>query len=157
MRKCIQYCLIFAFFMAIFSACSVREQISADGELHSNIPKITLLETFPSSISSSTDSLTFVVEYFDGDGDLGFDEINEKTIFVVDIRNNEIRSFHLPTIAPQTLGGVAIEGTLNIVLNKITLLDNSNAVETATFSIYIKDREGNSSNREISPEITIYP
>ena len=148
--------------MLIFSLNCQKETtttIDADplGEI-SKIPEIELLEVTPLSVVQYADSISFKIKYLDGDGDLGEPNPDIKTIFLIDSRapNDLIFDFHLSPRAPLD-AIIAVQGELDIILNNTILVDDVNSSETATFSIFIKDRAGNESNQLQSPEITINP
>ncbi len=124
----------------------------------SEIPEIELLEVSPLSVLQYEDSISFKIKYLDGNGDLGEQDPDIKSIFLIDNRapNDLIFDFHLSPRAPLD-SEIAIQGELDVVLNNTILIDDGLGAETATFSIYIVDRAGNQSNILQSPEITINP
>jgi hypothetical protein len=123
----------------------------------SPIPEISLISVSNTNVKSGVDSLSFVIDYVDGNGDLGTEDPDESSIEIVDQRDPAllIFNYHLQPLAP--LGSeIAITGELNIVLDNTILLDDSNDTETTTFTIRLKDREGNWSNVLETETITIF-
>lgn len=100
------------------------------------------------------DSLVFNIKYRDNDGDLGENNPNVKNLFITDNRIGIVYDYRIQQLAP-TGSAIAIEGTLQVVLNSVARTDTSLAQESATFSVYVKDRAGNKSNVVTSGAITI--
>ena len=120
----------------------------------SNTPSIELSKTSSTNINQF-DDVVFTVKYTDGNGDLGETDPDTYSIFVTDKRDvSIIHKFHLQPLAP-TDKSLAIQGNLKINIENIILLDQSNASENASFSIYIVDRAGNKSNTLNSPTIRV--
>lgn len=141
--------------LIILFSCNKKE--SADetpkGPI-SNIPSITLINVSPKTVKEYKDSIVFVIQYLDGDGDLGTEDADTKSIFLTDNRVSLTESYHLPPLTP--IGTeITIQGNLNIVLEKTALLDSSESSETTTYSIYLVDRAGNTSNTVTTETITI--
>lgn len=120
----------------------------------SEVPAIELLSVNTTTVKQFTDSLVFTISYIDGDGDLGTTDADARPIEVIDNRDNLIFGFHLPPLAPSG-SEITIQGTLDIVLKNIILLDPNNSNETTTFSITIQDRNSNFSNTVTTQTINI--
>ena len=140
--------------IGLFS-CKKKE---TDGETPkgpiSNVPSITLIDVSPKTVQEYKDSIVFVIQYLDGDGDLGTEDADTKSLFLTDNRASLTESYHLPPLA--IIGTeMAIQGNLNVVLNSTALLNSTGSSETTTYSIYLVDRAGNSSNTVTSETITI--
>ena len=149
--RCITYLII----IIGFFSCNKKE---TDGETPkgpiSNVPSITLIDVYPKTVQEYKDSIVFVIQYLDGDGDLGTEDADTKSIFLTDNRALLTESYHLPPLA--TIGTeIAIQGNLNVILNRTALLNSTGSSETTTYSIYLVDRAGNSSNIITSETITI--
>jgi hypothetical protein len=119
----------------------------------SDVPAIEIISVSPGNITQF-ENLTFTVKYTDGNGDIGFDDADEPAIFIIDNRAGLLNEFHIQPLAPAG-SDIAIEGNLQVVLENVILLDQNNTSETATFSVYLKDRAGNLSNTETSVAVTI--
>ena len=119
----------------------------------SDIPEISLISVRPTNVIEFQDSIVFVIEYIDGNGDIGTENADTKSLYLTDNRANITESYHIPPLAPLN-SSIAIQGNLNVVLNKTALFGTNNS-EIATFSIYLVDREGNSSNTVTTGSITI--
>ena len=132
----------------IFSSCKKDE----DGL--SVVPQLTFESISPSSIEEFGGPITFSISYQDGDGDLGENDSDAKNLFLKDLRNGIIYEYRIQELAPQG-ADIAIIGTLDIVLNTISITNGSNEQEV-TFDIYAVDRAGNSSKPITSPPLTIY-
>ena len=138
-----------------FISCNKKE---AEGEIPqgsiSNIPSISLIDVSPKTVQEYKDSIVFVIQYLDGDGDLGTENADTKSLFLTDNRASLTESYHLPPLA--IIGTeMAIQGNLNVVLDRTALLNSTGNSETTTYSIYIVDRAGNSSNTVTTETITI--
>jgi hypothetical protein len=135
-------------FLLVFTSCS------KDEELPNKEPQIELISYAPNSIKAIEDSVTFVIKYSDLNGDLGHESPDLYSIFITDSRNNITESIHLDPLAPLD-SEVAIEGEINVYLNGIGLVDQSNDSENTTFKIKLVDRKGNESNVETSGTVVI--
>ena len=122
----------------------------------SETPEITLESISSAQLVAYTDSLVFVVEYTDGNGDLGDTDPDIMSIKLTDTRDSDnlIFGYHLSPRAPVD-SEIAITGTISIVLQNTILLDDDNNEETTTFKIKLKDRAGNWSNEVETEMITI--
>ena len=122
----------------------------------SEVPEIELKSVSATTVTAGTDSLAFLIDYTDGDGDLGTTDPDDTVIELVDKRDLEtlVFNYHLQPLAPPD-SEIAITGELNIVLDFTILLDDNNDSETTTFTIRLKDRAGNWSNVLETETITI--
>ena len=132
----------------VFYSCKKDE-----GSL-SIVPQLTFESISPSSIQEFGGPITFSISYQDGDGDLGENDSNAKNLFLKDLRNGITYEYRIQELAPQG-ADTAIIGTLDIVLNTISITNGSNEQEV-TFDIYAVDRAGNRSNPITSSPLTIY-
>ncbi len=122
----------------------------------SDVPSITLDEVSATTVTQYADPIYFTVSYQDGDGDLGFEDADSLSLWLIDERDpdNLIQKYHIPPLAP--IGSdVSIKGTFEIELERTAILDEDNTTETTTFTIKMKDRAGNWSNEVVSATITI--
>jgi len=125
------------------------------GEI-SNIPQIELVSQGQTEVVAYQDSLVFTISYIDGNGDLGSPNPDNPTVFLIDNRDPDqlIFSYHLSPRAPAG-NDIAIQGTLDVVLQNTIILDSGNSQETTSFSIYIQDEAGQQSNTVESQTIQI--
>ena len=136
-------------FVLVAMSCTHKEKI----EPPSVIPEIKLITTSPGQVKAFEDEIRFVIEYTDGDGDLGTNDDKVRNVFVKDNRVDVIHEFRLQQLAPDN-ATIAITGTFEIKLPN-TIIDGNSAPETVTCSISVVDRAGNESNEVTSPEITV--
>lgn len=116
-------------------------------------PEIRIISVEPTTVKEFVDQLVVVLEYQDGDGDLGFEHPDSLSLRVLDNRLTAPDWYHVPPRAP--LGeDLPIQGTLEFQINSTFILGSAQQ-ETTTFTIQIKDRAGNWSNEVTTPTITI--
>ena len=141
---------IWCLLIVVFSACE-----DEDEPLFSVIPEISIEEIQPTEIIEFTDSIEIILNYQDGDGNLGFANPDSFAMEIQDTRFQNPDLYYVPLLAP--LGEViSIKGELRVVVRGTFLVGNG-AQETTTFLIRLKDRTGNWSNTLTSPKITILP
>ena len=141
-----QICLYISLLLLFTVACKPGEIIEI-----SAIPEIELLSVTPTQVQEFRDSIEFRIMYTDGDGDLGSNDSGAENLFIEDNRIQVIHSFRIQQLAPAS---VPIQGTFTAVLPNIIITDNSTQ-QTVNFDIWVTDRQGNTSNRITSPDITI--
>lgn len=124
-----------------------------DPVVYSDVPEISLVSVAPTTVNAFNDSITFLISYTDGDGDLGENSPSAKNLFLTDSRIGSPYQYRICELAPNT--SIAIKGTLTLVLNNAGILGT--LPEHATFSIYVKDRAGHTSNTIVSPVVTVNP
>ncbi|MCB0516428.1 MAG: hypothetical protein R2798_12110 [Chitinophagales bacterium] len=148
--------VLFCLFAISVMSCNTKEVIDVEAEGLSTKPVIELLDIFPAEISlSQQDSLHFIVAYYDGDGDLGYENKDSSSLFIRDMRpQGETTSFYVPLLNPSNTS-VSIRGEVHIVLKDIAKL--SEETEQTYFQIQLKDRSGNWSNIVQSANINIQP
>ena len=117
------------------------------------VPKILSITATPKIVVAYQDSIVFVVEYRDGDGDLGENAPDAYNLFVQDNRINIVEKFRVRELAASG-AEIPITGKLNVILDRTGITDNSNA-QTATFTIWIRDRAGNESEKVVTEGIRI--
>ena len=116
-------------------------------------PKIELVAVSSDTIVQFQDSLSIIIRYEDGDGDLGNDNSEINSLFVKDARLEKEDEYYLAPIAP-TGSEVSITGTINLILGKTFILGNAPQEQT-TFTIHLVDQAGNQSNTIQTNPITI--
>ena len=124
-----------------------------DGNILNPSPSLSLKEVLPTTVKEFTDSVVIIMDYKDGDGDLGYEEADSFALRVQDSRLLNPDWYHISPLAPPDKE-LSIQGSLKFTLKGLFLLGNGGQ-ETTTFSIQIRDRAGNWSNELITPVITI--
>ena len=116
--------------------------------------------------SLNNDSLTMLISFTDGDGDLGSPpETAEKNLFIIDNRTGQIfNSFKTPIIPEEGVGN-GVSGEIRVLMFTTCCIfpDNIPPCESpdlypsneVTFDVYIRDRAGNESNRVTTAPITL--
>ena len=146
--------LIFTLVFLLQISCK-KDKRSEPLEKISTVPEIEILSISPTTINEF-DEVIITIKYTDGDGDLGFEDADDNSIYVTDNRAGIVNEFHLGPIAP--IGqAIVIEGNLPINLENVLLLNENQSTEQANFSIQIKDRAGNLSNIVTTENISIQP
>ncbi len=117
------------------------------------VPYIEVVSISPSIVKEFKDSVIIVVDYRDGDGDLGGGPADEYNLFAVDRRIDIPFEFRIQELVP---GGVnvPISGRLNLVIQNLFITDGSDQ-QQVDFEIYAVDRAGNESNKEVTQKILI--
>jgi hypothetical protein len=100
------------------------------------------------------DDIVLYVNYIDGNGDLGFDDADTPVVYVTDNRNNIEFSFHVQPLSPPGVD-IAIQGQLQVAIENVILLSQSNSSEQVTFTVKLIDRAGNWSNLVTTPVLTV--
>jgi hypothetical protein len=134
--------------LLLLSSCK-KEEVN----LTDPVPQIINVEVLTPNVVEYQDSIVFLVEYRDGDGDLGENAPNTGHLFVEDNRIQITEQFRVRELAPQG-ANIPITGQLRVTLRSTGITDNSN-VQTFTYTIYLRDRAGNVSNRYQTSEVTV--
>lgn len=121
-----------------FSGCGKEEPVS-------EVPEIKFVSVSPGTAQKYVDEVEITIEYTDGDGDLGENTPDVKNLFCTDSRNNVTYEFRINQLAPDE-SKIIIKGQLAFHLPPQGFADDNNTSETATYSVYVKDRAGNQSN-----------
>ena len=127
-------------------SCKKKEQPT-------NVPQITFVSISPSSAKEYANSITIAFSYDDLDGDLGENDPNVSNLFITDSRNGVMYNYRISQLSPDN-SGIHIKGNLNAVIKSTAITDNSSS-QSVTYSLYIKDRAGNTSNTITTDAITI--
>ncbi|HNQ11613.1 MAG TPA: hypothetical protein PKH65_04915 [Bacteroidia bacterium] len=143
-RKCL-YALIS---LAMLHLSCKKEEISFSG-----IPEIKLISVSPTLIKEFSDSIVFRIEYTDGDGNLGVNDPNIDNLFLVDNRIPLTYSFRIQQLSP-TGSNISIKGDIVLTLNNTVITDSSSS-QIVSYSIYVKDQSGNTSNTVTTPQLTV--
>lgn len=134
----------------LFLLFSCNEKIVNDQNIS---PKIQYVNISANKVKQFTDSLSIVIHYEDGDGDLGDIHPDSLSLFVRDMRLNSPDRYHLIPLS-QNNAKIKIEGELKLKLKNIFLLTPS-PTETTSFEIKLKDRSNHWSNVIFTPKIEI--
>ena len=139
------------FLLIMFFACKKKDNL-----IILDLPRIELLSVNKTEIKEFTDSLVFTVSYRDGDGNLGTESPDSTVIEIIDNRDpqNLVFGYHLSPRSPNGTS-LIVQGQLQLVLKNIIILNSANTTESTVFSIRIKDRAQNWSNRVETGEISI--
>lgn len=152
MKKSFGAFLSVAALLFMVSGCSdaTKKQVEI-----SKVPAIKFISMTPSSALKNSDKVVITFEFTDGDGDLGDNTPDAKNLFCTDSRNSVTYEYRIPQLAPDN-ANIIIKGNQAFELPAQGFIDDSHSSETATYSIYIKDRQGNQSNTIISDVLTIH-
>lgn len=148
MHKFKKYNTLYIFILVLIFSCS--EKLVNDENLS---PKIQFVNISSNKLVQFKDSLSIVIHYEDGDGDLGDIHPDSLSLFVRDFRLNSPDKYHLIPLS-QNNAKIKIGGDLSINLKNIFLLSPSPS-ETTNFEIKLKDRSNHWSNVVFTPKIEI--
>lgn len=140
-----------AFALTLFLSCAKEDDPKTNPPI-SSIPKITLEKASPDNLKQFG-SILFEISYIDGDGNIGTEDADIKSLEISDNRAGIVHSYHIPPQAPAS--NIAISGALVVELENVILIDQSNSTEIVTYDIRLKDDLGNWSNVVTTQEITI--
>ena len=118
------------------------------------VPSIEFISISPNPAVKYHDEIKITFKYTDGDGDLGENTPDVKNLFVTDSRNNVTYEYRIPQLAPDN-SNIIIQGNQPFNLPPQGFADDNATSETTTYSIYVKDRAGHSSNVISTPALTI--
>ncbi len=118
------------------------------------ILSVTVNKTFINT-GDDTDTLKIIFEFTDGDGDIGRPENDTvPDVFITDDRSGFTYEYRLPLV-DQLRAQRGIKATAIIDILGIISCRPFRNTDTITFSIQIRDRAGNLSNTEKTPEIIL--
>jgi hypothetical protein len=144
---------MFSKWRVIFLSLIILTGCSKDEDEFSTTPEISFVSISPSTATEFSDNVTIIINYKDGDGDLGENKDGVKNCFVTDNRIGVVYEYRIKQLAPSG-SAIAITGNLEIKLGGQTITDNSNQ-QSVSYTLYLKDRAGNSSNSVTTSAITI--
>jgi len=145
----IGYCLSLLLYVFCFSFPACKK----DKTTSTITPQITFVSISPSSATEYLDPITITFSYDDLDGDLGQNDPNSTNLFITDSRNNVTYNYRISQLAPDG-SSIHIKGNLNAVIKNTAITDGSSS-QSVTYSLYIKDRAGNTSNTITTSAITV--
>lgn len=137
---------IIAATLLLLTSCKKEEVMPA-------APQIAFVSMSTQQVTEFQDHVKVRFSYKDGDGDLGQADPDNFTLWVKDARLDSPDGYHIPPLAPEG-AEVPIQGELEVELNALFLLGNSQSEETR-YTIHIVDRAGNRSNEFTTDIITI--
>lgn len=108
------------------------------------VPAIEVLSISPSIANEYTDAVVIRISYTDGDGDLGENSATVKNCFVTDNRIGITSAYRIRQLSPDQ-SSIPIKGSLDIELGGQGIV-NGSSQQDVTFSIYVVDRAGHTSN-----------
>ena len=139
--------------LIIIGCVCVLASCKKDKPVYSEVPEIEFVSVSHSSVSAYGQPLTFTISYQDGDGDLGENAADAHNLYLTDNRFGITYPYRISQLAPNS--SVIIKGQLKIILENAGI--TGTAPQNATFSIYVVDRAGHSSNTVTSSVITVNP
>jgi hypothetical protein len=142
---------VFLLLTALISSSCTRED---EAPVFPSAPSIRLIQVQPKQAVAYKDSISFQIEYEDGDGDLGENTAGSENLFLKDTRTGASYTFRIRRLVPEN-STVPVKGTLSFVLPFSILTDESSASQQVVFEIKVKDRAGNESNSISTEAITI--
>ena len=151
LRNIFSICLLTSVFC--FSSCKKDEPVPVP-PVYSEVPEISFVSVSPTTVSAYGEPLTFTISYQDGDGDLGENSSNARNLYLTDNRFGITYPFRISQLAPSS-SSIIIEGELRIILDNAGI--TGTVPQSATFSIYVVDRAGHTSNTVTTSAITVNP
>lgn len=159
--SCVACAVVWLLFIMSMQSC-------VEPPRYPNEPEIELVSVSADTIQQLQDSLYIEFTFTDGDGDLGFEDFSTDdcelcdsscyshptfSLFVLDSRFNIVnddtirclKTFNVPYVPPKGATD-AISGSVTVLLTNEFCLPGK-AMDTVNYSIVIKDRAGNFSNK----------
>ncbi len=130
-----------------FSCATTKDPVGPDV-----VPKIKIISISPQTIQQFQ-PVEITLEFEDGDGNIGEENPDTKTLSVKDSRLPEADMYHVPPMSPPDTE-VPIKGTFKVTVRNVFLFGNGNS-EQLYFTLQLKDKNGNSSNSEQTQTITV--
>ena len=141
---------ILILFIASFFFFSCKE----DEGSFSDVPEITFIKIYPTTVKEYKDKFYIDISYKDGNGDLGSADPDNTTITVTDNRMGLDYHFRLRDLSTPN-GSPNIKGVLMIEMPPTAVLEDGKTSETATFSVKMEDQKGNESNTITTASIKV--
>ncbi len=122
------------------------------------------IASFGPAVVQEFGTLTLVLRYKDGDGDLGGQSNNQSDLFLLDLRDSSlfpsgydgIIRYNMPRFY-EGPGPQSIQGTIEVSIPGIVRLNPNAPQEAVSFRVYVIDRAGRRSNEVTTPTISIVP
>lgn len=144
--KTLFYILIILAFVGI-SSCK------KDVEPLDIIPAIEIVSISPGVANEYSDAVVIRISYTDGDGDLGENSPSAKNCFVSDNRIGITSSYRIKQLSPEG-SAIPIKGLLDIEIGGQGIT-NGSTQQDVSFSLYVVDRAGHTSNTVSTAAVTI--
>ncbi len=149
-RKIVSWLLGSTIIALFINSCNRQSPFPKEPKILS----VTLNKTFINT-GDDTDTLKIIFEFTDGDGDVGRPENDTiPDVFITDNRTEFTYEYRLPLV-DQLRAQRGIKATAVIDIIGIISCRPFRNTDTTTFSIQIRDRAGNLSNTEQTPEIIL--
>ena len=153
-----KFAVLLSLVILLLGAFSCKKDEIKDDEPNppiSDTPEIELLSVHPDTVVEFKDSLVFTIQYLDGDGNIGHQSADSVSLTLADNRADDIvHKFHVPPVSPDD-SDITVRGEFSVHLDNVILLDPNNQQETATFTLRLRDRSGNWSNKVTTGEVLI--
>jgi len=147
MRNTLPYLLLM---LILVTSCKKK---SLEKEGYTEVPQIELKSLSTQSVHQFKDSVIIVISYKDLNGDLGEQNPDNNSLYILDSRLAAADYYHIPPITPEDLE-FKTRGSIRI--KKPTLfLFGDGGDEKTRLTIKVMDRAGNWSNEVTTEEITI--
>ncbi|MDP2188986.1 MAG: hypothetical protein Q8J69_09930 [Sphingobacteriaceae bacterium] len=146
--NCVLKCVSFWGWLLLLSSCKPNPIVKLD-----EAPLIRIESVTPTTIREFAGRVTVVLQYEDGDGDMGSVHPDSLLLEVQDDRLTAPDYYFVPPLSPVG-SNVPIRGKLNFTLNGTFIFGNGSFEETI-YSIRLRDRSGKWSNKVNTPAILI--
>lgn len=148
--KIVSWLLVHIIIALLISSCNREPPFSEVPQILS----VTVNKTFINT-DDDTDTLKIIFEFTDGDGDIGRPENDTiPDLYITDDRTEFTYKYRLPLV-DQLRAQRGIKATAIIDIIGLVSCRPFRNQDTTTFSIQIRDRAGNLSNTEQTPEIIL--
>lgn len=117
-------------------------------------PTISFVKITPVSSIEFQEKISITIGYDDVDGDLGQNDPAATNLWVTDSRNQAIANFRIQRLSPDDGKTYHLRGELTIEIPFVAIVGSTDT-EAITYSIYMHDRAGNSSNTVTTSSITV--
>ena len=119
----------------------------------STTPEIALVSASPLEVIEFQDSVIVIISFRDGDGDLGRQNPDNESLYIMDSRMENPERYHLPPIIPDD-AKLKTQGTIRIFVPTLFLTGSGNQ-EPTVLSIKVQDQAGHWSNEIQTPQILV--
>jgi|JI10StandDraft_1071094.scaffolds.fasta_scaffold244929_3 hypothetical protein len=134
------------FLCLLFSGCKKEDE-------DPRAPSLEFKSISASTVEEFNNNVVITIQYEDEQGDLGTEDPDNYSLRIKDSRLSNFDWYHLPPMTPDNQA-LHIKGTYSIELDPLFRLGSS-VQEITSFSIEIRDREGNWSNVVKTPNVLI--